>query len=174
MYKILYLLFVELVTSLNTFFKKRFISCMWVHCCCLQTHQKRVLNPHYRWLWATMWLLRIKLRTSGRAVSALNRWAISLALFLLLIPRPMTPQNRRRNESVGIYTFKFLHCNSPSPNSASTPCGMVLGRQKTVLYIILRYRAHSLRVYGEYILALWPRDSLSIPWNTQKSYGIPE
>ena len=30
-----------------------FIPCMWVHCRCLQTHQKRVLDPHYRWLWAT-------------------------------------------------------------------------------------------------------------------------
>ena len=34
---------------------------------------------HYRWLWATMWLLEFELRTSGRAVSALNRWAISPA-----------------------------------------------------------------------------------------------
>ena len=46
--------------------------------------------PHYRWLWATMWLLGIELRTSGRAVSALNRWAISPAqtwrfVFLSLI-----------------------------------------------------------------------------------------
>jgi hypothetical protein len=32
---------------------------------------------HYRWLWATMWLLGIELRTSGRAASALNCWAIS-------------------------------------------------------------------------------------------------
>ena len=34
---------------------------------------------HYRWLWATMWLLGIELRSSGRAVSALNHWAISIA-----------------------------------------------------------------------------------------------
>ena len=43
----------------------------------------------YRWLWATMWLLGIKLWTSGRAVSALNRWAISAAkrafYYLLLV-----------------------------------------------------------------------------------------
>ena len=32
---------------------------------------------HYRWLWATMWLLGNELRTSGRAVSILNHWAIS-------------------------------------------------------------------------------------------------
>ena len=34
---------------------------------------------HYRWLWTTMWLLGIELTTSGRAVSALNHWAISAA-----------------------------------------------------------------------------------------------
>jgi hypothetical protein len=37
------------------------------------------IRSHYRWLWATMWLLGIELRTSARAVSALNRWAISPA-----------------------------------------------------------------------------------------------
>jgi hypothetical protein len=34
---------------------------------------------HYRWLWATMWLLGFELRNFRRAVSALNRWAISPA-----------------------------------------------------------------------------------------------
>jgi hypothetical protein len=62
-----------------------FISCMWVHCCYLQTHQKRALDPHYRWLWATMWLLGIELRTSGRAVSVLNHWAISPAHCFLVV-----------------------------------------------------------------------------------------
>jgi hypothetical protein len=38
------------------------------------------IRSHYRWLWATMWLLGIELRTSGRAIGALNRWAISPAL----------------------------------------------------------------------------------------------
>jgi hypothetical protein len=37
------------------------------------------VRSHYRWLWATMWLLGIELRTSGRAVGAFNRWAISPA-----------------------------------------------------------------------------------------------
>jgi hypothetical protein len=41
-------------------------------------------RPHYRWLWATMRLLEIELRTSGRAVGALNLWAISPALDQLL------------------------------------------------------------------------------------------
>jgi hypothetical protein len=37
------------------------------------------VRSHYRWLWATMWLLGFELRTFGRAVSALTRWAISPA-----------------------------------------------------------------------------------------------
>ena len=32
-----------------------------------------------RWLWATVWLLGLELRTSGRVANALNCWAISLA-----------------------------------------------------------------------------------------------
>ena len=52
---------------------------MWVHCFCLQTHQKRASDPISDWLWAIMWLLGFELRTSGRADSALNRWAISPA-----------------------------------------------------------------------------------------------
>ena len=38
------------------------------------------IRPHYGWLWATLWSLGIKLKTSGRSVSALNHWAISPAL----------------------------------------------------------------------------------------------
>jgi hypothetical protein len=37
------------------------------------------IRPHYRWLWATMLFLGIELRISGRAVGALNCWAISPA-----------------------------------------------------------------------------------------------
>ena len=39
----------------------------------------------YRWLWATMWLLGIELGTSGRAVRALNHWAIAPAPSLEII-----------------------------------------------------------------------------------------
>jgi hypothetical protein len=39
--------------------------------------QEESIRSHYRWLWATMWLLGFELRTSGRAVSVLNHWAIS-------------------------------------------------------------------------------------------------
>jgi hypothetical protein len=42
------------------------------------------IRSHYRWLWATMWLLGIELRTSGRAASALNCWATSPARLLSL------------------------------------------------------------------------------------------
>jgi len=37
------------------------------------------IRSHYRRLWAAIWLVRIELRTSGRAVSALTHWAISPA-----------------------------------------------------------------------------------------------
>ena len=40
--------------------------------------------PHYRWLWYPMWLLRFELGSFGRAVSALNCWAISPAHFFSL------------------------------------------------------------------------------------------
>ena len=52
--------------------KDVFICCMciWNHWSCLHTHQKGALFSHYLWLWATTWLLGIKLRTSGREVSA--------------------------------------------------------------------------------------------------------
>jgi hypothetical protein len=39
---------------------------------------KEDIGSHYRWLWATMWLLGIELGTSRRADSVLNHWAISL------------------------------------------------------------------------------------------------
>jgi hypothetical protein len=42
-------------------------------------------RPHYRWLWANMWLLGIELKTSGRTAGALYCWAISPAeLYTLL------------------------------------------------------------------------------------------
>jgi hypothetical protein len=37
------------------------------------------VRSHYKWLWATIWLLGFELRTFGRAVSVLTRWAISPA-----------------------------------------------------------------------------------------------
>ena len=46
----------------------------------LPAYQKRAPRWHYKWLWATMWLLEIELRTSRDTVSAFNLWAISPAL----------------------------------------------------------------------------------------------
>ena len=46
------------------------------------------IGSYYRWLWATLWLLGIELRTSARAASAVNCWAISPAptsLFLKIL-----------------------------------------------------------------------------------------
>ena len=37
------------------------------------------IRSHYRWMWATMWLLGVELRTSRKAVSILHHWAISPA-----------------------------------------------------------------------------------------------
>jgi hypothetical protein len=42
------------------------------------------IRSRYRWLWATMWLLGIELRTSGRVDSALNWWAMSPAPICLI------------------------------------------------------------------------------------------
>jgi hypothetical protein len=47
----------------------------------LDTLLEGIGDAHYRWLWATMWLLGIELRTCGRTVSALNCWDISPAWF---------------------------------------------------------------------------------------------
>ena len=64
------------------FFKELFIYCMYVSTLELSsdTPEEGIIRPHYRWLWATMWLLGLELRASGRAVSPLNCWAISPAL----------------------------------------------------------------------------------------------
>jgi hypothetical protein len=57
----------------------------------------RNTRSHYRWLWATMWLLGIELRTSGRAAGALNRWATS--------PVPMTGFSNPHNN---VWQFFFF------------------------------------------------------------------
>ena len=62
--------------------------------CSLQKNQKRESHPItdgpcYRWLWATIWLLGIEHRTSGRAVTALNHWAISPAWVSLFLKKSL-------------------------------------------------------------------------------------
>jgi hypothetical protein len=72
---------IESVNDENTFFfKKRFIYCIYMSTLSLSSDTpEKDTRSHYRWLWVIMWLLGIELRTSGRAVSALNHWTISPA-----------------------------------------------------------------------------------------------
>ena len=53
--------------------------------CMYASRPEEGTKSHCRWLWATMWLLRIELKTSGRSTSTLNRWAISPAPRTILI-----------------------------------------------------------------------------------------
>jgi hypothetical protein len=94
-----------LCTSSILFFKIYFLF-IWVHCSCLQTHNRRGIRSHCRWLWATMWLLGIELRTSGRAVSALNHWAISPAQIIYSFFIPSLPPSGFHQSSI---TPFFLH-----------------------------------------------------------------
>ena len=52
---------------------------------CLHVHLHSRRGHQIPVLWATMWLLGIELRISGRADSALNSWAISPALLFLFV-----------------------------------------------------------------------------------------
>jgi hypothetical protein len=65
--------FVIFKLSLNLFYVYECSICMYT----LMSEED--IRSHYRWLWATMWLLGIELPTSGRAASALNHWTISPA-----------------------------------------------------------------------------------------------
>ena len=60
-------------------FKDLFIYLMYVSTLSVSSDTPEMgIGSHYRWLWGSMCLLGIELRTSGRTtVSALNRWAIS-------------------------------------------------------------------------------------------------
>jgi hypothetical protein len=69
-------------------------------------HTEKGIRSHYRWLWATMWLLGIKLRTSGRAVGALIHWTISLAPQLFLDWRNHTDDRTLLEGD----TLKTRHC----------------------------------------------------------------
>jgi hypothetical protein len=65
------------------YFFKRFIYLIYMSTLSLSSGTpEEGIRFHDRWLWATMWLLGIELRTSSRATSALNHWAISPTLKL--------------------------------------------------------------------------------------------
>jgi hypothetical protein len=68
------------VRLFNKRFSKRiYLFYVYKYSICMYNFILEGIRSHYRWLWATMWLLGSELRTSGRAASALNRWAISPA-----------------------------------------------------------------------------------------------
>jgi hypothetical protein len=72
---------------------------------------EEAIRPHYRWLWATMWLLGIELQTSGRAVSALNPWAISPApeVFTYICTSAAIVHTNVNWNSFPRYNMKFNH-----------------------------------------------------------------
>ena len=57
------------------------------------------IRSQHRWLWATMCLLGIELRTSGRALGALNLWAIS--------PAPESGLLTKFHEDSYFYSFGY-------------------------------------------------------------------
>jgi hypothetical protein len=76
-----------LVYKLLLFFFKDLFFYLYEYTVTLSDTPEESIGFHYRWLWATMWLLGIELRTSARAVSALNCQAISPAPKFLLFWR---------------------------------------------------------------------------------------
>jgi hypothetical protein len=68
------------------FFKDLFIFYLYEYTAAVFRHTlEECIRSHCKWLWATVLLLRIELRNSRGAVSALNRWAISPALVLFFL-----------------------------------------------------------------------------------------
>ena len=74
-------------TFLFVFLKKIYLFYVYECSICMYTCvPEEGIGSHYRWLWATMWLLGIELMTSGRARSALNHWVLVSGL----APNPLT------------------------------------------------------------------------------------
>ena len=73
-------------TYKKIFFRDLFILFMYMSTLLLPSEPpEEGIRSHYRWLWATMWLLGVALRSAGRAVRALNHWAISTVHKILYI-----------------------------------------------------------------------------------------
>jgi hypothetical protein len=69
---------IQFLCTDSFFFFLRFIYFMYVSTQLLSSDApEEGIRSHDRQLWATLWLLGIELRTSRRAASTLNRWAIS-------------------------------------------------------------------------------------------------
>jgi hypothetical protein len=87
------------------------------------------IRSHYRWLWATMWLLGNELRTSGRAVI---HWAISPARKWLFVPQqPLTAYSSSgRGRASGAPPHPQWDVDGPRPVQVGTGCEFA--GQKTV------------------------------------------
>ena len=84
-------------------FKNYYLLNVYEYTVAVSDKQEEGIRSHYRWLWATMWLLGIELRISGRVVSALNCWAIS--------PAPEDHFDiRHGNAEFGLCSASFLSC----------------------------------------------------------------
>jgi hypothetical protein len=85
------------------------------------------IRSHYGWLWANMWLLGIELRTSGREVSALNRWGISPAPnweFYIFIWKQLA--RRLTSRQLGWRSYSpcpqwHTYSNKATPPNSATP-----------------------------------------------------
>jgi hypothetical protein len=123
-----------------------FILLIWVHCSCLQTHQKRASDLITDGWWATMWLLGIELRTSGRAVGVLNHWAISPAWDLVFL---LTSYKPKLGRFWAILTFQCCPFPSMCPFTfnpwlalaCSGPCDLTV---TPYLFLALSFLLHSL------------------------------
>jgi hypothetical protein len=79
------------------------------------------IRSHYKWLWATKWLLTLELRTSGRIASSLKGWATSPARqcqFLLTFQAKQTSPSSKKQSMyffivcVNTYLF-YVHMRVP-------------------------------------------------------------
>jgi hypothetical protein len=87
----------------------RCIYLLYIQCSAYMYTPEESTRSHFRCLWATMWLLEIELRASGKAVSALNLWAISPALRYLIWKS--TSIKKTTLFTGGFHSFKLL-CNT--------------------------------------------------------------
>ena len=110
------------------------------------------IRSYYRWLWATMWLLGIELRTSGKAAGALNHWAISLAPlssilnFKNFMPTIPAPRKQSRGRQSWVLGQPGLQRNPIPP----TPPKKI---EKAVRRACLEYRGG----LGMWLSSRWPR-----------------
>lgn len=79
--------------------------------CVMPVEARRWCRNHsYRWLWGTTQVLGIEPECSPRAVSALNKWAISAAL-LFVLSQAVTPESSRGQDvSLEFYVCVWRVC----------------------------------------------------------------